>query len=26
VVYRKVSPAPDRFPRRAGMAVKRPLA
>ena len=26
VVYRKVSPAPDRFPRRAGIAVKRPLA
>ena len=26
VVYRKVSPAPDRFPRRAGMAAKRPLA
>jgi 16S rRNA (guanine527-N7)-methyltransferase len=26
VVYRKVSPAPERFPRRAGIAVKRPLA
>ena len=26
VVYRKVSPAPERFPRRPGMAVKRPLA
>jgi 16S rRNA (guanine527-N7)-methyltransferase len=26
VVYRKVSPALDRFPRRAGMAAKRPLA
>ena len=26
VVYRKVSPAPERFPRRAGMAAKRPLA
>lgn len=26
VVYRKVSPAPDRFPRRPGMASKRPLA
>jgi 16S rRNA (guanine527-N7)-methyltransferase len=26
VVYRKVSPAPDRFPRRPGMAAKRPLA
>jgi 16S rRNA (guanine527-N7)-methyltransferase len=25
VVYRKVSAAPDRFPRRAGMAAKRPL-
>ena len=25
-VYRKVSPTPDRFPRRAGMAAKRPLA
>jgi 16S rRNA (guanine527-N7)-methyltransferase len=24
-VYRKISPTPDRFPRRAGMAVKRPL-
>jgi len=26
VVYRKVSPAPERFPRRPGMASKRPLA
>jgi 16S rRNA (guanine527-N7)-methyltransferase len=25
-VYRKVAPTPSRFPRRAGMAVKRPLA
>jgi 16S rRNA (guanine527-N7)-methyltransferase len=25
-VFRKVSPTPDRFPRRAGMARKRPLA
>ena len=25
-VYRKTSPTPDRFPRRPGMAVKRPLA
>ena len=25
-VFRKVSPTPDRFPRRAGMAKKRPLA
>ncbi len=25
-VYRKVAPTPDRFPRRAGMARKRPLA
>jgi 16S rRNA (guanine527-N7)-methyltransferase len=24
-VFRKVVPTPDRFPRRAGMAVKRPL-
>jgi 16S rRNA (guanine527-N7)-methyltransferase len=24
-VYRKVSPTPDRFPRRAGMGAKRPL-
>ncbi len=24
-VYRKVAPTPDRFPRRAGMAAKRPL-
>jgi 16S rRNA (guanine527-N7)-methyltransferase len=26
VVYRKVSPAPEGFPRRPGMAAKRPLA
>jgi 16S rRNA (guanine527-N7)-methyltransferase len=26
VVYRKVAPTPERFPRRAGMAAKRPLA
>ena len=26
VVYRKLSPAPERFPRRAGMATKRPLS
>lgn len=26
VVYRKVAPTPERFPRRAGMASKRPLA
>jgi 16S rRNA (guanine527-N7)-methyltransferase len=26
VVYRKVAPAPERFPRRPGMAAKRPLA
>jgi 16S rRNA (guanine527-N7)-methyltransferase len=26
VVYRKVAPTPDRFPRRPGMAAKRPLA
>jgi 16S rRNA (guanine527-N7)-methyltransferase len=26
VVYRKVSETPDRFPRRPGMAAKRPLA
>jgi 16S rRNA (guanine527-N7)-methyltransferase len=26
VVYRKVSETPDRFPRRSGMAAKRPLA
>jgi 16S rRNA (guanine527-N7)-methyltransferase len=26
VVYRKGSPAPERFPRRPGMAAKRPLA
>jgi 16S rRNA (guanine527-N7)-methyltransferase len=26
VVYRQVSPAPERFPRRPGMAAKRPLA
>jgi 16S rRNA (guanine527-N7)-methyltransferase len=25
-VYSKVSPTPDRFPRRPGMARKRPLA
>jgi 16S rRNA (guanine527-N7)-methyltransferase len=25
-VFRKVSPAPERFPRRPGMAAKRPLA
>ncbi len=25
-LYRKSSPTPDRFPRRAGMAAKRPLA
>ncbi|MFL5841702.1 MAG: 16S rRNA (guanine(527)-N(7))-methyltransferase RsmG [Thermoleophilaceae bacterium] len=25
-VYRKVSPTPDRFPRRVGAAAKRPLA
>ncbi|HEU0019638.1 MAG TPA: 16S rRNA (guanine(527)-N(7))-methyltransferase RsmG [Thermoleophilaceae bacterium] len=25
-VYRKVDPTPDRFPRRPGMATKRPLA
>jgi 16S rRNA (guanine527-N7)-methyltransferase len=25
-VFRKVSPTPERFPRRAGMAKKRPLA
>jgi 16S rRNA (guanine527-N7)-methyltransferase len=24
-VFRKIAPTPDRFPRRAGMAVKRPL-
>jgi 16S rRNA (guanine527-N7)-methyltransferase len=24
-VFRKVAPTPDRFPRRAGMAAKRPL-
>jgi 16S rRNA (guanine527-N7)-methyltransferase len=24
-VYRKAAPTPDRFPRRPGMAVKRPL-
>jgi len=24
-VFRKISPTPDRFPRRAGMATKRPL-
>jgi 16S rRNA (guanine527-N7)-methyltransferase len=26
LVYRKVSPCPERFPRRAGAAAKRPLA
>jgi 16S rRNA (guanine527-N7)-methyltransferase len=26
VVYRKVGPTPERFPRRPGMAAKRPLA
>lgn len=26
VVYRKISPCPERFPRRPGMAMKRPLA
>ena len=25
-VFRKIAPTPDRFPRRAGMARKRPLA
>jgi 16S rRNA (guanine527-N7)-methyltransferase len=25
-VFRKVAPTPERFPRRAGMAVKRPLS
>ena len=25
-VFRKIAPTPDRFPRRAGMAVKRPLS
>jgi 16S rRNA (guanine527-N7)-methyltransferase len=25
-VFRKIAPTPDRFPRRPGMAVKRPLA
>jgi 16S rRNA (guanine527-N7)-methyltransferase len=25
-LYRKSSPTPERFPRRAGMAAKRPLA
>jgi 16S rRNA (guanine527-N7)-methyltransferase len=24
-VFRKIAPTPERFPRRAGMAVKRPL-
>jgi 16S rRNA (guanine527-N7)-methyltransferase len=24
-VFRKIAPTPDRFPRRAGMARKRPL-
>jgi 16S rRNA (guanine527-N7)-methyltransferase len=26
VVYEKVAPTPDRFPRREGVAAKRPLA
>ncbi len=26
VVYEKIAPTPDRFPRREGMAAKRPLA
>jgi len=26
VVYRKIGPTPERFPRRPGMAAKRPLA
>ena len=25
-VFRKIAPTPERFPRRPGMAVKRPLA
>lgn len=25
-VFRKIAPTPERFPRRAGMAVKRPLS
>jgi len=25
-VYEKIAPTPDRFPRREGMAAKRPLA
>ena len=25
-VFRKIAPTPSRFPRRAGMAVKRPLS
>ena len=25
-VFEKIKPTPDRFPRRAGMATKRPLA
>ena len=25
-VYRKVAPTPERFPRRPGVAAKRPLA
>jgi 16S rRNA (guanine527-N7)-methyltransferase len=24
-IYRKVAPTPERFPRRPGMAAKRPL-
>ena len=24
--FRKIAPTPERFPRRAGMAVKRPLS
>jgi 16S rRNA (guanine527-N7)-methyltransferase len=24
-VFRKIAPTPERFPRRAGMAAKRPL-
>ena len=26
IVYRKIAPCPERFPRRPGMAAKRPLA
>jgi len=25
-VFRKIAPTPERFPRRAGMAAKRPLS